>query len=82
VGVIAISVAISFMTGYLAIAGLLRLLRTSSFNPFIACTLLAGMALSPRVIGRCVHSGSKPPLFTATTVHTPSRSPSFGARTG
>lgn len=51
-GAIAIGVAISFLTGYLAIAGMLRLLRTSSFNPFIAYTLLAGVAvLSLRALG-------------------------------
>ncbi len=49
---IAIGVAISFLTGYLAIGGLLRVLRTWSFKPFIAYTFIAGIAvLSLRALG-------------------------------
>ena len=49
---ILIGVVISFLTGYLAIGGLLRVLRTWSFKPFIAYTLFAGIAvLSLRALG-------------------------------
>jgi len=44
-GQIALAAAISFATGYLAIAGFLRLLRTASLKPFIAYTALAGVAV-------------------------------------
>ena len=42
---VALGTVIAFITGYLAIAGFLRLLRTASLKPFIAYTALAGVAV-------------------------------------
>ena len=44
-GLIMLGAAISFGTGYLAIAWLMRVLRTRSFRPFIAYVALAGVAV-------------------------------------
>lgn len=44
-GLIMLGTAISFGTGYLAIAGLMRILRTRSFRPFIAYVAFAGVAV-------------------------------------
>ena len=44
-GQVALGTVIAFITGYLAISGFLRLLRTASLKPFIAYTALAGVAV-------------------------------------
>jgi len=42
---IVLGAVIAFITGYLAIAGFLQLLRTASLKPFIAYTAIAGIAV-------------------------------------
>ena len=44
-GLILIGAAISFVTGYLAIAWLMRVLQTRSFRPFIAYVAIVGVAV-------------------------------------
>jgi undecaprenyl-diphosphatase len=44
-GQVVLGAVIAFVTGYLAIAGFLRLLRTASMKPFIAYTAIVGVAV-------------------------------------
>ena len=44
-GLILLGALISFVTGYLAIAWLMRVLRTRSFRPFIAYVAVLGVAV-------------------------------------